>query len=768
MYTVSGSSRTPVGATTTYTTSDPVTGSIAIGIGDTLVVALILNSGGTPRTGGAPTFGTYTMSQADTSRAGLTSPEITCEMWYITASGINQPTITDTDISLPNTNGGRTVIDLVSAKTAPGKTSILQVATGSAVATTSTNPYCKITPTAGSNIIFEVVADGANTWNPTARTAIFTNINDNDIGNYGGGMQYAITNSTSIITGSWTFGTAEDWGVVMAAFGETNAPIYTKDVTQAQTSDNVTLTVYNPILLTVQDAQQLQTSDNTTLDYHPETPPTTVLGTPAEGYQTAASSLELKFTGTDSAGHRLDYEVQVDITPTFSSGSPQLDQVATTIEYGSGTGYTITFPNRPAVGSLVVVGISQWESGIALIDRVDDNQGNTYYEAVQKLDGTNNVSSSIFYAKNVASSGTFTITITPTVTGKDTAIGAVSYIGVDKVSPLSGIPNSGTGVGTTASSGSTIAEGTGVYIGVLGYNLASSGSETAPWEKRFEITGALYSPILGVDLITSGSQEAIFTLSSANWVATIAAFKSGSPLIDAFSTDHTGFSAGASHPTDSGIEQTYTTQTPLSADTYYWRVRATDNTTDGTYSGWGGWSGSKSFIITGAEGLTIQSSAQLQKSDNVSLTQHQILAISDAQQAQTADNVVLKQNYTLTVTGAQQVQTADKVPLTAHYSITVNGSQQAQTSDNIPLTQHQVLIINGAQQTQTSGKVDLASHYAIMANGAYQAQTTENIVLSQHYLLGVGDATQAQTSNSISLSGGIVIKMMHYIRLRSK
>jgi hypothetical protein len=49
-----------------------------------------------------------------------------------------------------------------------------------------------------------------------------------------------------------------------------------------------------------------------------------------------------------------------------------------------------------------------------------------------------------------------------------------------------------------------------------------------------------------------------------------------SSVVNAYSTDHTGFSAGASHPTTSGVEQNYTVQSALSTGTYYWTVQAQD------------------------------------------------------------------------------------------------------------------------------------------------------------------------------------------------
>jgi hypothetical protein len=271
MYTFSGSSRTPVGATTGYLTDNPITGSIAVNPNrDTLVVLMLINAGGAARSGGAPTFGANTMLQVDTSRRGGTSPEISAEMWYITASGIGQATITDTDISVPNGGADRIAFDLVSAYAGPGKTSVLQVATGSAVASTSTNPYCTITTTAGSTMIFEVVANGANTWAPTARTGNFTNINDNDIGNYGGGMMYAITNIVGPITGSWTFATAEDWGVVMGAFGERGALAYPNTSTHLTTSTgDINLTQHELYTLSPDNSSHLQASGNVELTYNP-------------------------------------------------------------------------------------------------------------------------------------------------------------------------------------------------------------------------------------------------------------------------------------------------------------------------------------------------------------------------------------------------------------------------------------------------------------------------------------------------------------------
>jgi len=67
-------------------------------------------------------------------------------------------------------------------------------------------------------------------------------------------------------------------------------------------------------------------------------------------------------------------------------------------------------------------------------------------------------------------------------------------------------------------------------------------------------------------------------------------------IIDVLSTEETGFSAGASHPTASGEMQSYTVQDTLEQATYYWRVRALDPSGSNT---WGDWSPVRSFTISG-------------------------------------------------------------------------------------------------------------------------------------------------------------------------
>lgn len=544
--------------------------------------------------------------------------------------------------------------------------------------------------------------------------------------------------------------------------------VYPKDTQQLQTSDSVALNAHY-ILASVGNCNQLHTADNLILD----APPTTTLGTPVEGYQTSASAIDFKFTGVDIASHRVDYEIQIDTDPAFSSGSISLDQICPISETNTGSAVVITFSTAPASNSLVVVGISQWDSGLAGVSGIEDNQGNTYYEAISSIDGTTTYNSSIWYAKNVISSGTFEITVTMSSVGCDTSVGAASFTKIDRISPLSGIPNTSAGSDSAPVSGSIASENTALYFGNMMWAVISSASAVVPWTQLFTLNypPSVSSPLCAEYLISTGEQTASWALDASGvWRTAIAAFKAGSGIVDALSTNHTGFSAGENHPTDSGVEQTFTTSASLTVGTYYWRVRATDTTSDGTFAGWGGWSGSKSFEITtgGGATLTIQSATQLQVSNNVVLAQNYILTVQDSIQLQTSDIINLIQNYILTIQDSAQLQTSDIISLIQNYILTLQDSTQLQTADGNTITfteiEDIVLIVNyslqisDSSQLQTSDNTTLTAYSppgGITVQDSTQLQTSDNISFILSYSLTVQDSTQLQSIDNYRFIDGV-------------
>lgn len=209
----------------TSSAGNPVTFNVTPGITDTVIVLLMNVIGGTVRAGGAPTFDGMPMRQADTQRIDVTSPEASCEIWYLDARhGLPLP-VRSYSISIPNT-GAQTIKYTVEAGQADGAKAsgvptgaktLFQNASGANA--TGTNP------TPGTLTIFEpgmiawaIVASGADTWAPSAQGG--TVIANTDDGTTGGGEQYSVSPAIGTLTLNWTFATSEDYGAIAALFKE--------------------------------------------------------------------------------------------------------------------------------------------------------------------------------------------------------------------------------------------------------------------------------------------------------------------------------------------------------------------------------------------------------------------------------------------------------------------------------------------------------------------------------------------------------------------
>lgn len=101
----------------------------------------------------------------------------------------------------------------------------------------------------------------------------------------------------------------------------------------------------------------------------------------------------------------------------------------------SGTSSSASFGTLPAAGSLVVVEIFGWHGSAFDLTSVTDNQGNTYtllktVTASKSVGGASTTRGCIAYATNVASSGTFTITINGLGSGSYLTWGAQEWTGI--------------------------------------------------------------------------------------------------------------------------------------------------------------------------------------------------------------------------------------------------------------------------------------------------------------------------------------------------
>jgi hypothetical protein len=188
-------------------TGNPITFSYTVAKGDRVIVLLLKVDGATNRAGGAPTWGSDTFTQANSTQKAAASPEASCEIWYLL-----NPTPATQTLTIPNT-GALNIQHTVGLGRDPNdKRVAFDSANG---ASTNPTPGAVTTGEDGA-ILFAITAGGWQTWAPSAQAG--TAINNNDDGAHGEGSQYVEQAVHGPVTLNWTFGTSDDWGAVVAAF----------------------------------------------------------------------------------------------------------------------------------------------------------------------------------------------------------------------------------------------------------------------------------------------------------------------------------------------------------------------------------------------------------------------------------------------------------------------------------------------------------------------------------------------------------------------
>lgn len=209
--------------------TNPLITSYTCGSGATLLVLGIVVGGGTNRTGGAPTYNGISMTQVQTTQKYATSPETSCEMWYLS----NPITNSVKTISVPN-SGARTLYIIASSyKAAVGKTSVLE----NSYATTglSANPSVNFTTFTAGDVVVDVLGDGLNTV-PTSNSNI--KLFSVDDGSYSDNGQYSLQALAGNVVFSWNVG-SDDWCYIIGAWKE-QSPATTTTTTTTSTSTSTT------------------------------------------------------------------------------------------------------------------------------------------------------------------------------------------------------------------------------------------------------------------------------------------------------------------------------------------------------------------------------------------------------------------------------------------------------------------------------------------------------------------------------------------------
>lgn len=207
---------------TSLATNPITTAAFTILAGDTVVALLLKVNGATVRAGGAPVFAGRTMIQANTTQLAVTTPEASCELWYLL-----DPVVGSWTATIPNTGSLTVFHTFITGRAGPGRISVFDGANGGNG--TSANPTAgAVVTTANGDIGFAVCASGLTDFDPAVPshtgfgTGTGTPLGTFDDGAHGGGQQYALQANAGSITMLWTVG-SDDWGCVAAFFSESPA-----------------------------------------------------------------------------------------------------------------------------------------------------------------------------------------------------------------------------------------------------------------------------------------------------------------------------------------------------------------------------------------------------------------------------------------------------------------------------------------------------------------------------------------------------------------
>jgi hypothetical protein len=279
--------------------------------------------------------------------------------------------------------------------------------------------------------------------------------------------------------------------------------------------------------------------------------PTVELNTPTDASSTSDTTPDLVFTGTDAESDDIRYNIQIDTSVNFDS------QVATCDSYD--------FTNNNTYGYLDITG--------AALGQSFTGDGGTLSSANMSIFKVGSPTGNVVI-KIYNHSGTYGTSSVPTGTPIATS---------DNVD-ASTLSTSSTGTSFNFSGSNKIILEDGVYYCLV---ITYDGDSTNKVAVSFDSTSPTHD---GNKYYYYGGWYAQPTQDFGFFVFTTR------PLLDKISGTDSGFSGSPDNtdPFSSAQAVTYTIQSALDLDTYYWRVKGIDPSGSNTY---GSWSSTRSFTI---------------------------------------------------------------------------------------------------------------------------------------------------------------------------
>jgi hypothetical protein len=211
-------------ASTASTGTNPLTVSLTLGVGTTLLLVYCSARGSTgviTDWTGSVTYDGVALTQIATSWNALSdgTQETANALFYM----LNPPTNAAKNLVITVTSAFSASHGYIAAsfRAASGE-SVYEQDFGREA--TGTNPALasSVTTTHDGCVLFAGIGDGAQTWAPSARSGV--QLYDTDAGASGIGAQYVLQSTAGAQAISWTFGTSEDYVIVGGSFYDNMPP----------------------------------------------------------------------------------------------------------------------------------------------------------------------------------------------------------------------------------------------------------------------------------------------------------------------------------------------------------------------------------------------------------------------------------------------------------------------------------------------------------------------------------------------------------------
>lgn len=186
----------------------------------------------------------------------------------------------------------------------------------------------------------------------------------------------------------------------------------------------------------------------------------------------------------------------------------------------SGTNLSFSFAAAPTPGSTVVVGMQIYDGSALFGITVTDNQGNTYHADVVSAAYATNRKLFVFSAKNVASSGTFTISVRSSGNNWYVRCGALEIKNANLAAPLDQTA-AGTGTSMPFSPGATgtLASSDEIAVSVFGTDGTGPSTITEPngWTNLWNDAADASSLVSAMDYLVVPNKNAL----NPSWSCTV-------------------------------------------------------------------------------------------------------------------------------------------------------------------------------------------------------------------------------------------------------